>query len=326
MNTFFLKSLLIEYEDYNHFLKQICDRSREHNHAIYCVNFLHLMNGDIPEKEKRNLRVYTHSIDGIKGSRVFLWNLMSSRQYQFSNDITRWFANESIMILNGIPLLSYRKSSYYREDDDLIKRANYYHGFGVDEICDGLDKDHKRFAENLRKDTCCMATCWDIQKHIRAWRRDLLNIDISFAAERIVQDVCALRQVLEQYPTSLDQYKLCIIQSNFTNLNEVIDDFPSGMVVVQSDPNSPSVIKIQYPQDIIDKISVLRQTADSAIQTSTGREKFNIENALKREIEDLLKQNAHKISIPIIGEHLNPLSLTGKDDTSIRFTFILHNL
>jgi len=327
---FFSKEVVLSSNDSNSLLEKLYSTSEKHSNAIFCVNFLHFMDGDIPSNTKEKLKKYTQSIDG---EGVFLWSILSSPAPKISDDKSAAFSNESFMIFKGKQLISHKKSAYFHENDVVIGSNNYVSGFGVDVISSDLDEVYLNVANSLHK-SVCIEICWDIQKHIRAWRNDILKTDISFMNDTVQDDIGLLRSVIREYPTSFDSYKMCIIQSNFTNINEVIHDFPNGIVIVQADPISPGAIRIQHPTHVMSSIDSMKKIAQEEISkiekqelpSQAQRKMFGVNNKLNAGIECILKQNLYRIVQQIPVENLEPLKLKTTDDIPVNFSLMLYSI
>lgn len=146
--------------------------------------------------------------------------------------------------MNGTILYTYKKSTYYREIENLSE-YNYIIGFGEDQINNLLKGEQKEIANIISKEIS-IEICFDFQKNIKSKKFDNA---IYNPGDSIIDDINTLK-LIRKNVENYDKKKIIIIQSNFTNLFFQLNILPINKIICKCDPLQQSVFKLRDKNEI----------------------------------------------------------------------------
>ena len=249
---------------------------------------------NIPENYGLKMENYLKKIhnDPSTEPNSTIWNVSSrsfSEIFKISNK--NYYSNETFIFMNSKILFTYKKSTYYEELIERLLDYNYVIGFGQYEKYEDLSSEMNNISELLKKNIT-IDICKDIQNELKS-----INFE-NYVIKQDEYEFLELKKILKG-TQNYSNKKLIIIQSNYTNLYNVIYQFPEDIIISKSDPVQEIVCKIKKCD--IEHINILKSYFLEEIK------KFNDPNAYSIEFRKRLKNfyetkknliesyNSHKI-------------------------------
>lgn len=194
---------------------------------------------------------------------------------------------------------------------------SYFYGKGEDEVVSNLSKEHRAVADVLHS-LVYTDICWDVVKRIRLEREIIIDRDFSRRAEKISEAANRMKRVFGSKNTSIDAFKVHVIQSDSVNVHPHISDFFNGQILVHSDSRTFSVNKILYPEYLQKRLEFFDNNMPKSIDSSNSA----FANVIIRAKDDEIERNFASVMHQLPGEIYN-YQLRNDDNTVEEFLISL---
>ena len=224
------------------------------NEILFLMNFLYKLDKPLTDSEKEDLKIYLSVIN----SDVKLFNLFPTKIILIHDNINIWFTNESLMIYNEKIIFSRKKQAYSNEMNNL--KSNFSLGFGGKQTR-LTEKDPEYELYKYLNEFINIDICLDIQHKYSFNREKFMNNSISYLNKDDREKIEKIRLLFENNYNgkNYDKRDYYIIQSNTTNINENLKQFPNKKIIIQVDPKSSGIFQINYSKGFDFKINDLRK-------------------------------------------------------------------
>lgn len=202
--------------------------SRKHDHSIFFVNFSHEFNIDTINNEDNTVVCNYLCNDGskcffsrecsdnkIKTACESVNKLSQVQKDAFTNsDRKNHFANYCLVIYNGGPIAIYRKSSYFKEDDSLLKEYFYEMGNSKVQVLNENIIGQKLF--NSEDPLCNIFICRDLNAYTYK------DIDKKTPLNIVQSSPFGIHQILYDEITQIKNYTTDGLAKLFQNNSVII--------------------------------------------------------------------------------------------------------
>lgn len=324
-NEYFFARELLHFNDFCNKLKIIKERSKETPKAIYYVNFLHEMHPGT-RCDYDQLITYSQGVSDIfsqnpldRGSDFSV--TACDKSFKTVSPGKRLFANETLVVFNGVVISTYKKSTYYHEADQVLdtidgknpEALTYLYGKGEDEVASDLSKEYKAVADVLHS-LVYTDICWDVVRRIRLARETIINRDFSHRASVITEAATKMKTLFgEDNNIPIHLFKVHIIQSDSVNIHPHVSDFPDGQILIHSDSRTFSVNKILYPKHLRQRLECLDKKMPRPVTSANS----SVANTIIVAKDDEIKRSFASIMHQFPREE--ELYEFTNDDTKVKF-------
>ena len=338
---FFSRKPLYEYEKkiiINSFFDKVIDKNSE-NEVLCLMNFLYRLSTPLNDEQKKELNDYLAMING----ETKIFNLKPfEQQCSIREDAKQWFTNQSYMVYNGKVIFSQKKQAYSNEVN--ILKFNFSLGFGNKETKLKTNEPEYRLFKYLNS-IINLDICLDIHHKYSFNRKKYMTDSISYldAKDKII--INKKREIFAKYNDGSDyeDKDFYIVQSNSTNINECLMQFPNKKIIIQVDPLSSGIFRTNYTEAFSAKINDIKNHINSFYNdlslknnsfikdSDIDKDKQEIEfsrtkNRAEEEIfndniEDLYNKNFYNIV-----ELIKPKNSIFKEIGNIKLTILTHDL
>ena len=284
-NEYFFARTPISESERNTIINLFSNQPNNDNELLFLMNFLYQIKEPLKNEEKEDLKIYLSQIS----CDVKLFKLNVSKDTIFHDDIDIWFTNESVLVYNKKIIFSQKKQAYYGELKKL--RFNFSLGFGGKQT-NLNSKDPEYILYKYLDSDINIDICLDIQNQYSFKRKKFMNESISYLSESDQEIIRKIRNIFKKHNDGQDYDKknFYIIQSNTTNIYGCLQQFPNKTIIIQVDPKSSGIFRINYTKGFDNKISHLRDKIKKFHEQlyiknkSFGEEDFSIDK-IAQEIE-----------------------------------------
>lgn len=261
----------------NHIISKINDIINENKYFLFLVNFLHKLDDSLNEKEVSDLKEYLNPID--VNSNIFYYNPNPNHIDLLSNNSDIWFTNESYFIFNKKIIFTVKKQSFHSEML-LDKEQNFSLGFGA-KITKLKESDSEYKLFKYFDSIMDIEICLDIQNSFNYHRKEFMSKDIGGFNYEMKNNIKEKRKIFEKLNiqdfSTKDFY---IIQSDSTNLNDILHMIPNGKFVIQADPYASGIFKMNYSEAFKNKLNEFANYKEIFISSIFSRTKEICSNKL----------------------------------------------
>ena len=307
------------------------------NEILFLLNFLYKLNKSLSNEKIEELKVYITDIN----SDVNLFKSNHSSNKLVDDNINSWITNESILVYKKKIIFSQKKQVYCNEVCQL--KNNFSLGFGDKET--NLKKNDLEYDLFIYLDSILnIDICLDIQKKYSCQRQKFMTENISYLPHEDQEIINKKRALFKKHITG-ENYKnkeFYIIQSNTTNINESLNQFPNNKIIIQVDPLSSGIFKTNYTKGFdmkkdefnyqINKFyeNLWNKNKEFIDKENSNREKQEIEfHRTKKnadEVYDILINNLYQSNFYNIIELVNPDNTITYSDNEIKLEILINDL
>jgi len=307
------------------------------NELLFLLNFLYNLNNPLNNEEIDELKIY---LTDIKSDTMLFKSRQSSIKLVKDN-IHSWITNESILVYNKKIIFSQKKQVYFNEVNEL--KNNFSLGFGDKET--NLQKNDLEYDLFTHLDSILnIDICLDIQNKYSSQRKKFMTENISYLSSKDQEIINKKRALFKRHNTG-ENYKnkeFYIIQSNTTNINETLNQFPNNKIIIQVDPLSSGIFKTNYTKGFDKKREELNKRIDAFYENLWNKNKEFIDkeniNKDKQEIEfhrtkknadevyDILINNLYQSNFYNIIELIKPDNTISYSDNEIKLEILINDL
>ena len=150
------------------------------------------------------------------------------------------------------------------------------------------------------------------------------------------QEIINKKRALFKRHNTGENYKkkeFYIIQSNTTNINETLNQFPNNKIIIQVDPLSSGIFKTNYTKGFdmkSDELDLWNKNKEFIDKENSNREKQEIEfHRAKKdadEVYDILINNLFQSNFYNIIELIKPDNTITYSDNKIKLEILIHDL
>ena len=307
------------------------------NEILFLLNILYKLNKSLSNEKIEELKVYITDIN----SDVNLFKSNHSSNKLVDDNINSWITNESILVYKKKIIFSQKKQVYCNEVCQL--KNNFSLGFGDKET--NLKKNDLEYDLFIYLDSILnIDICLDIQKKYSCQRQKFMTENISYLPHEDQEIINKKRALFKKHITG-ENYKnkeFYIIQSNTTNINESLNQFPNNKIIIQVDPLSSGIFKTNYTKGFdmkkdefnykINKFyeNLWNKNKEFIDKENSNREKQEIEfHRTKKnadEVYDILINNLYQSNFYNIIELVNPDNTITYSDNEIKLEILINDL
>lgn len=256
---YFFSRLYLAEKEREEIIKELEKVDSNKNQILYLVNFLYELSQPPTAEEIKNLQIYLETIQ-INVKKFYFNPTNSSNIKLYNSNSKRWFTNETILIYNKKIIFSQKKQNYYKElyifNDD-----NFALGYGNKET--KLNKylpEYKIY--KFIDDFMDLEICKDIQNLYTYYRENFMKDNIIYLSDEDQKKIIKKRKLFSLQKRNYKTKKLYIIQSNTTDIKDILYSFPNNKLIIQVDPVASGIFKINYNETIKSKILSIYQKKD----------------------------------------------------------------
>lgn len=339
-NEYFFSNIPILEDERNLLIEKISN-SFSKNEIFFLFNFLYKLKNPLTKKEKDDLKEYLNLAS--TDDQIFNLNLTngSNNSLIYNEEINNWYTNESILIYNNKAIFTQKKQNFYKEMP-LIKE-NFSLGFGGKETkiksIEPEIKLYKYFKTFVNIDICL-----DAQHGFSFKREKYMKNDIRLLSEEDQDIVKKKRKIFNKFNNGEDYYKkhYYIIQSNSTDISDILHHYPENKIIIQADPNSSGIFYTKYSESITKKLRGFIKLKDKysgmikemfekdkkKINNNNSRQELEYLKALKemREMFDWKNKDIINRNFYNIIEKINPIKEETEEMENIRINVQLYDL
>jgi len=308
---------------------------------FFLYNFLYKLKKPLNKNEIEDLKEYL--INANTDNRIFNLNLTNGKNHSLicNENLNNWYTNESVLTYNNKVILTQKKQNFYKEIPLICE--NFSLGFGGKEAkINSLEPEIKLY--QYFKDFFNIDICMDAQHGFSFKRENYMKNDISYLSKEDQDIIQRKRKVFKKYYNGEDYNKkdYYIIQSNSTDLSDILHHYPENKIIIQVDPNSSGIFCTKYSKSVIKKLEDLNNIKDKYVKNIKEifekdinkkennilhqkkeyyRAKKCIEEIFYRERKDLINRNFYNIV-----ERVKPIKDETKEMENIRINIQLYDL
>ena len=258
------------------------------------MNFLYKLPIPLNNEEIEDLKIYLLNIN----SHNKLFDIKPSNVNLINNEMKDFFSNVSFLIFNKKIIFTQKKQTYYKEIN--ILDGNFSLGFGNKETNLKEDEPEYKLFEYFNS-KLNIDICIDIQKKYSFNRKKFMEENISYLNKEDQKIIKEKRMIFKKYNNGNDyeDKEYYIIQSNSTNINQCLMQFPNDKIIIQSDPINSGIFRTNYSFGFKFKIEEIIKKKEIFIKELYNKNKsFEEQESVNKNLQDIefnrTKKNAEE--------------------------------
>lgn len=323
---FFSYHSIISKEKFNLIMDLSTKLTNKFGNLIMIINLLHFIDDNlISEDYYQKCLIYFQKIYDEDSKEI--WDISSDKFINIFNiNNGNFYSNESLVIMRGKILYTYKKATYYMEleknyEVNTNDFNNYIIGFGLDEISKDLKEDDLPTISKILSKYISIEICYDLQKNIK--NKSFENFMVNNEIQRQIDELKKIRKNVENYSNK----KLIIIQSNTTNIYEQISLFPENVIIAKCDPIQQLVF-IKNEKELVEEINSIEEYNKLQIEHENNKT-TQILDRKKIRLNHFCTKNNEKCEILNVHKYIKefkPEILLKKNIGTHQIIFYLYNL